>query len=267
MIAHPHLHKVIQMTSGSGSRDALGFERINGASLARRAREAILALILRQDFEGSRLPPEGVLAEKLGVSRTTVRAALQSLEQDGFISRRRGAGTTINRNIVPGRLGLHRLVGFSTLLAEAGHTPTVEIATRVQAVDSTAWNDRLKVPPETTAYVLDKLFLADGEPAITVTDVIPVDSIREPLDGRTIPDSIFELFSTFGTQPIDHALVELAPRNASATVARRLGLRKGAAYLELVESHFAAGRPEPLALSFIDVNDSYVRFDVVRRTA
>jgi GntR family transcriptional regulator len=255
------------MTSRTGSRDALGFERINGASLARKAREAILALILREDFDDSRLPAEGVLAEKLGISRTTVRSALQSLEQDGFITRRRGAGTTINRNIVPGRLGLHRLVGFSTLLAEAGHTPSVEVTTRVQTLDTTAWSDRLKVPAETKAYVLEKLFLADGEPAISLTDVIPFDSIRQPLRRKSIPDSIFELFSMYGTQPIDHALVELVPRNATPAVARRLGLKTGAAYLELIESHFAAGQPDPMALSFIDVNDSFVRFDVVRRTA
>jgi DNA-binding GntR family transcriptional regulator len=97
--------------------------------------------------------------------------------------------------------------------------------------------------------------------------VIPVDSLSRQLDFEAIPDSIFELFSTSGRRPIDHAVVELAPQNASTAVARRLSLKPGAAYLELVESHYAAGATQPLAVSFIDVNDSYVRFDVVRRTA
>lgn len=258
--------QVIQMTSERRAPDTVEIERIDQTSLAGRAREVILDLILGLDAADGRLPPEGVLAEKLGVSRTTVRAALQSLQQDGFITRRRGAGTIINRNVVPSRLGLHRLVGFSTLLAEAGHEPSVQVHVRTEVTLPLEWAVRLNTQRDVETYVTEKLFLADGRPAISLTDVIPLDSLRGEL-GKDMPDSIFELFRRWGKRPIDHAVVELAPCNASAAVARRLGLKPGAAYLALVESHYAAGHTAPLALSFIDVNDAYVRFDVVRRTA
>ena len=42
---------------------------------------------------GSKLPPEPELAEEMGVSRPTLREALRSLEEDGFVTRTRGAGT------------------------------------------------------------------------------------------------------------------------------------------------------------------------------
>jgi GntR family transcriptional regulator len=241
--------------------------RIDRTSLTRKARETVLELIVSRRFTDGRLPAEASLAEMLGVSRTTVRAAMQSLQQDGFITRRRGAGTVVNSNVVPSRLGLHRLVGFATLLREAGHEPSVDVDVELHAGLSDSWRKRLQVPVKTTAYVLTKLFRADGRPAIAVVDVIPVDSLSRELDFEAIPDSIFELFSTSGRRPIDHAVVELAPQNASTAVARRLSLKPGAAYLALVESHYAAGTAQPVAVSFIDVNDRYVRFDVVRRTA
>jgi GntR family transcriptional regulator len=256
--------QVIQMTAARRARDTEAIERIDQPSLARRAREAILNLILTPDGDG-RLPAEGVLADQLGVSRTTVRAALQSLEQDGFITRRRGAGTIINRYVVPSRLGLHRLVGFSTLLAEAGYDPSVEVQVRRATTLPLEWAVRLDRRPDTEAYVAEKLFRADGLPAISLTDVIPLESVRGDL-GSDMPDSIFELFRRWGKRPIEHAVVELAAKSATTVVARRLGLKRGAAYLALVESHYTAGCASPVALSLIDVNDAYVRFDVVRRT-
>jgi GntR family transcriptional regulator len=254
-------------TSGRVAPELPEIVRIDRTSLTRKTREAVLELILARRFADGRLPAEGSLAELLGVSRTTVRAALLSLQQDGFITRRRGAGTVVNHNVVASRLGLHRLVGFSTLLREAGHEPSVDVDVELHTSLSDSWRKRLQVPVQTTAYVLIKLFRADGKPAIAVVDVIPVDSLSRELDFEAIPDSIFELFSTSGKRPIDHAVVELAPQNASTAVARRLRLNPGAAYLELVESHYAAGAAQPVAVSFIDVNDRYVRFDVVRRTA
>ncbi len=68
-------------------------DRSETKPLTERARETLLAAIRGDAFAQGRLPPEADLAEQLGVSRATLRAALQSLEADGLISRRRRHGT------------------------------------------------------------------------------------------------------------------------------------------------------------------------------
>ena len=48
----------------------------------------------------SRLPPEVEIAETLGVSRTVVRDSLSILEREGFVTRKHGLGTIINRHVL-----------------------------------------------------------------------------------------------------------------------------------------------------------------------
>src|SRR3984893_17026586 len=101
-------------------------QRIENRPLATQARDTILEAILRQQFDGGRLPSEDELAAMLNVSRTTIRTALHSLEQDGIITRRRALGTSVNRHVGPDLVALQRLAGFDWLLREKGHKVKVD---------------------------------------------------------------------------------------------------------------------------------------------
>lgn len=59
-------------------------------------RDALLQLIRDGELaEGTRLPPERDLASQFGVSRTTLRAAIQELEMLGYLDVRQGDGTLV----------------------------------------------------------------------------------------------------------------------------------------------------------------------------
>jgi GntR family transcriptional regulator len=63
--------------------------------------------LIKQDIEaghwqpGEVLPSEGLLIDRLGISRTVIRKALDVLEADGQVVRRKGRGTMIERPKVP----------------------------------------------------------------------------------------------------------------------------------------------------------------------
>ncbi|MEM8560500.1 MAG: PLP-dependent aminotransferase family protein, partial [Bacteroidota bacterium] len=64
--------------------------------LYHRLRDHLRRLILREHLgAGTRLPASRVLARDLGVSRTTVELAYDELVAEGFVVRRRGAGTFV----------------------------------------------------------------------------------------------------------------------------------------------------------------------------
>jgi GntR family transcriptional regulator len=81
-------------------------ERLENRPLAVKVRDTILQAILDERFDNGRLPSEDELASMLNVSRTTIRTALHSLEQDGIITRRRALGTTVNKHVAPDLVAL-----------------------------------------------------------------------------------------------------------------------------------------------------------------
>ena len=235
---------------------------MDNALLADRVREAILDAILRKEF-AERLPSEDELAGMLNVSRTTIRTALQSLEQEGVVTRRRAIGTTVNAHVRPSALGLQRLVGFDRLLEEKGYRVRVE----------TAW-ERTKPPADMVAVfdlpkdeevlVTEKRYYADDALAIFIRDAVPLSHLKDPdAIGRSIPASMFDFSREYFHRPVDHAVVEIV-----AVVKRKgntqLEVRGGDAFTRLHERHYGSGG-EMQAMSIVDVDDSFVRFEVVRR--
>jgi GntR family negative regulator for fad regulon and positive regulator of fabA len=64
---------------------------------AKLTEERLIQAILNKDFApGSTLPGERVLAAQLGVTRPTLREALQRLARDGWIEIRQGKATRVN---------------------------------------------------------------------------------------------------------------------------------------------------------------------------
>lgn len=76
--------------------DVLGPWSQGEGPLYRLLEEGLRAAILRGDIaSGTRLPAERELAQALAVSRTTVAAAYELLQQDEWVERRRGSGTWV----------------------------------------------------------------------------------------------------------------------------------------------------------------------------
>ncbi|MFY9928549.1 MAG: FadR/GntR family transcriptional regulator [Streptosporangiaceae bacterium] len=90
-----------------------------GQTVEQHLKELIRA---RRLLAGHRLPPERQLAERLGVSRPTLREALQSLADQGVVTGRQGSGWTVQPqpDVVAANLALYlslEEVGFDELFA------------------------------------------------------------------------------------------------------------------------------------------------------
>lgn len=246
-----------------------GLPRIGQGSLAEQTTRALLEAILERRFANDRLPNEPDLAAQLGVSRTTIRTALQVLERLGVVSRAPARGTTLRPHIGRESILLHRLIGFRGLL-EANHD-TVEIrqSFEVRPHGTDEAMAAIGVDAQTPMVVQDKTLVADGRPAVHLLQEVPLayvaEETREELaaDRFEAPDSIFEFSRQWPGREIDHSVVDLVPDVVRDGAMFPLDLAVGTPHLVLRETHYSSAN-NPIAYSREIVDDTLVRLRIVR---
>jgi DNA-binding GntR family transcriptional regulator len=232
--------------------------------LSLQVRDQLLEAIRAGGFADDRLPPEAELAVQLGVSRTTVRAALQGLEADGVVTRRRRHGTAINAHLLRASMPLNRLVSFRELIEQCGHVASADPpATREDGAPDVAAT-ALGVEPGTPSVVVDRILRAGGEPVIAICDVVPVVHLRVAPGDVHAGDSTFAFLAADGVAPAAYATTELVPLVATADRPAGLRIPAGRAYVELRETLFSEGH-DRIAFSSVAVDDAMVRLSLLRR--
>lgn len=205
-------------------------------SQARTIRSQLLWDMRQGSYAGrDRLPRESVLAETLGISRTQLRDILASLEREGFITRRHGVGTVINRRVleVPSRMDIE--VEFLDMIRQGGYRAEVASvrASRHRAGEEVA--ARLEIDPETEVLQVDRLCTADGRPAIYCEDYVEAGRIRGAYTEADLRLPIFHFLSKFCDAAAYLDLTDLRPINARGSLAEVLQVEEGAPVLFMDE--------------------------------
>ena len=198
---------------------------------------------------GDRLPPEHELGPMLGVSRGTLRTALERLESSGEIVRRQGSGTFVATVPRPPTLdeGLERLESYTSLARRRGVKLTLgELAIADEPLDEEGAGN-FGLEPGTLATTVSRLVLADGEPAATMVDTIHPE-VRPRSDARLRKamergDMVIDVLVAEGV-PLAYANTRIVPRLTSSRerIGKALGLTGTTAVLELHETyHITSG--------------------------
>jgi GntR family transcriptional regulator len=120
---------------------------------------------------GSQLPAEMELMQMLGVSRTTLREALRTLEEQGRIVRRRGLGTFVSERSIVKDLSIN--FGITEMIRQAGFTPkTVECQVHREAASAKV-AEHLGIPEGAPVFVVRRLRLANDTPIVWSDERVP----------------------------------------------------------------------------------------------
>ena len=199
--------------------------------------------VLLEDIRSGRyeekLPPETELAAELGISRTQLRDGLSVLEQDGFITRRRGIGTVINRHVVDVKTRLDLEVEFMTMVRLAGYESDMLLTSVEVRTDIPHIAEKLGVSVTTPVLVTSKLVTADGAPAIFCIDYISFSIIRDfsyTREDLSLP--IFHFLEHFCNTEVVMDLTEVKPILADADISHKLEIPVGTPLLYLDETAY-----------------------------
>ncbi|MEO0382131.1 MAG: GntR family transcriptional regulator [Pseudomonadota bacterium] len=142
------------------------------------------------------LPSERTLSSKLGVSRVTVRRALDELAADGLLVRRQGARTVMAERM---EKALSTLTGFSDELRARGQEPGQRWLARQTVLPSPAEAMALDLPGNEAIVRLVRVRLADDQPIAIERAAVPQSLLPS---GELVEDSLYDALKRLDAQPV-----------------------------------------------------------------
>lgn len=142
---------------------------------------------------GNAIPSERQLCVDLGVSRLTVRAALDDLVREGYLVRRRGSGTFVSQPKIAQEL---TMTSFSEEMRRRGMRPGSRTLSLTTTTAGARLGRSLKVSPSERIVVAKRLRLADGEAMAIETLHVPEKLVPGLTPQALDQGSFYELLAT-----------------------------------------------------------------------
>ena len=175
----------------------------------------ILTEKIEQEYRpGDLMPSERELSERYGLSRTTVRLALQELEQLGMVVRQHGRGTFVADRSAQ-RANLTQAYSFTDQMRSMGRVPETTILEFSEMDADKRLAEHMGVRLGDRLFKLKRLRSADGIPMMVEVSYLPVRKFltlkRRLLD--TMP--LYEIIEN-----VYHEKIRVAEEEFFASVAR-----------------------------------------------
>jgi len=217
-------------------------------------RDSLRDEILRGVFsEDDKLPSESTLEARFGVSRVTVRLALDELRKSGLIESRQGKGYFVRRLQVVQDLG--RLQGVGEIMAPLGIDVRSEVIEQGELPASAEVARNLGVERGAPVVRISRVRIVGGAALSYDVSHFPIEIGQKLMRQDLGHNDIFALFESQLGIEIGYADITLSVVTADDVLVRRLGIVKGDPLVRIVRlTHDRNGMP-------IDFEHLYARPD------
>lgn len=189
-------------------------------------------------LENAPLPAEREIASLSGLSRVTVRRAMQDLVDRGIVVQRQGSGSFVSDAPPKVEQLLSCLTSFTEDMVRRGLTSSSEWLGRGIHMPSPEEVMVLALSAGESVARVERLRLADNKPMAIERASLPIDILPNPLQVET---SLYEVLEAGGNRPV-RALQKISAINLGDEDAELLGVEPGAAGLRIMRTSYLANR-------------------------
>jgi GntR family transcriptional regulator len=204
--------------------------------LQRRIADAVMRGVLPP---GASLPAERDIAAMTGLSRVTVRKAIEALVAQGQLVQRRGSGTFVAAKVERLEQALSLLTSFTEDMARRGKTVESAWISRTVQAPTPEEVMALGLGAGDRVARLERVRRSDGVPLAIERASLPTQVLPDP---EAVETSLYALLETFGKRPV-RAVQRISAANLGPKDAELLGVVPGAAGLRIERiGYLASGK-------------------------
>ncbi len=213
-----------------------------------------------------RLQPESDLAKEIGVSRAKIRDILAQLETSGYITRKRGCGTLINRLMLHEKARLDIDTIYMDMIQEYGmnaHTNLLSMNT-VYSPSPTVL-ESLRLAPHRGVYHISNTICANEKPLVLIHNFIPI-SLYDKVENNFIlwEKNIFYFLQQMSEEPLENMTVHMDAVVADEELAKLMQVDIGFPLLRLESVCYTKGS-SPVLYSVEHFNTKIVPLSFQKR--
>jgi GntR family transcriptional regulator len=188
--------------------------------------------------KGAPLSAEREIASLTGLSRVTVRRAMQDLVDRGIVVQRQGSGSFVSDAPLKVEQSLSLLTSFTEDMVRRGLTSSSEWLGRGIHMPSPEEEMVLALSPGESVARVERLRRADERPMAIERASLPIDILPNPLQVET---SLYKVLEASGNRPV-RALQRISAINLDDEDAVLLGVEPGAAGLRIARTSYLPNR-------------------------
>lgn len=184
---------------------------------------------------GNRIPAERELAVVFGVSRMTLRQAIQTLVDEGILERHVGDGTYVARKKVQEKMS--GVTSFTDLMAEQGKVASSKTITYHVTTPSLSEIEKLQLSDGELVLRMERIRYADSLPICFEVATVP-NKLVDGYSKTEITSSLYRTLEEKAELTLGGAQQTVSAMSAAENIAEYLSIKRGEAILRLRQVSF-----------------------------